>query len=132
MRIYRIAQASYSVSKEELSDRTRYYLVDPNGRTENQEGEPIGRLVVQSNMDPNNYMLTGFKIDDPEQRGQKLGSLLMREFLADPKWMDKPVMVEPLPYVGDDPEYIEYLRSLYRHFGFEDYSGSYMILRRRK
>jgi hypothetical protein len=53
-------------------------------------------------------------IDDPEQRGQHFGSLLMRDFLNDQKWMDKPVLVDPQPYMGDDPEYIEYLPNALR------------------
>jgi hypothetical protein len=64
MKIYRIAQFNCHVEKEELSDRTRYYLVDATGNTENIEGEPIGKLVIQRNLDDNNYVITGFKIDE--------------------------------------------------------------------
>jgi hypothetical protein len=38
----------------------------------------------------------------------------MRDFLNDQKWMDKPVLVDPQPYMGDDPEYIEYLPNALR------------------
>lgn len=46
MKIYRIAALSndYYVVKEELSDRTCYYLADAKGNTKNQDGEPIGKL----------------------------------------------------------------------------------------
>ena len=132
MKIYRISATQYHVVKEELGDRTRYYLADEKGNTLNNEGEPIGKLVVQRNIDPNNYMITGFKIDDPEQRGQKLGSLLMREFLNDTKWMDKNVMVNPAPYSDDNwDEDVQYLRAVYGHFGFEQYLGDWMVLRQR-
>jgi len=130
MKFYRIAQHRIAqqevptIQKEELEDRTRYYLVD-------SKGNKVGKLVVQGNLHPQYYQITGFKIDKQYQ-GQHLGTKLMNEFLNDSRFKDRPALVFPLPYEGESQDEMANLRDMYKHFGFHEAPnwGNYLLLER--
>lgn len=124
MKIYKIAQENLMVSKEILPDRTRYFLVD-------DKGVKYGILTVQSNLDLNNYMMTQFRIYNEQLIGKGYGRKLMNEFLSDKRFLDKPIMLKPSPYIDTNYDSdIEKLTSMYKHFGFIDYKDGWLILRR--
>lgn len=123
MRIFKIAQSlqNLRIEKENLPDRTRIYLIDGDKR--------IGKLTIQYS--EQYYTITAFQINERLQ-GQGWGRKMMDEIINDPKFKDKPIIVDPAPYGGNigSPEYmnsINGLREMYGKFGFKDFSGSYMI-----
>jgi len=55
---------------------------------------------------------------------------MMETLLSDPRWMDKDIIVEPLPYGNTDEVEIQGLSNMYGKFGFKPWRGNYMILER--
>lgn len=126
MNWYKLATENISITREDLSDRTRIYLMN--------KGKVIGKLTLQFYPNDPYYYLTAFKIDDPCFRGTGWGTKMLNELLSSPQFQDKPIVVEPAPYGGDigSNNYnneIQGLQDLYRKFGFESFKGSYMIRR---
>ena len=94
MKIYRLSEAGIRVVSNKMEDRTQYILMD--------EAEAIGKLTIQSNLSPNYYIMTYFKIDDPKKRRKGLGSILMKYALNDLKYFDRPLILKPSPFEGED------------------------------
>ena len=132
MKIYRIANGDMlHVEKEELPDRTRYYLKDGQGKI-------VGKLVLQMSHIPRDEKLyiTQFKIEE-EYRGKGYGRMLMEELIGDSKFREKDIVVFPASYEDDDPRYsVENLTEMYSHFGFKPSPvsglGARLILKRSK
>ncbi len=124
MKIFVISNSQdVSISIERQSDRTKYFLI--------QNGEKMGHLTVQENLDKNNYWITMFRIYDKKNWRQGWGRKLMNSFLNDEKYMDKPVSVIPYPY-NEKEMSAEELEYLYRHFGFKYNNSRAFSLEKRK
>jgi len=116
-------EPNLQIKKEPLSDRCRVYLMD--------DVKEVGKLTLQIYLGEKYYYLTAFKIA-PQYRDKGWGSKMLREILNDPKYQDKPILVQPAPYGGDIGSYqynqeIDGLEAMYKKFSFDYYDAGYMI-----
>lgn len=115
---YKKAINSLQIIKENLPDRVRFLLKN--------NGEEVGKLVIQSfAIDQKYYYLTSFWVDS-EYRGQGWGKKMIQMALSDPRF-DKPILVKPEQYGQYDEETQSGLISMYKNFGFDDFYDNYLI-----
>jgi len=105
VKIFKIA--AIAIIPNRMGDRTQYLLMD--------DDKQIGKLTIQSNLSKKYYIMTYFKIDDPKKRGQGLGTKLMEFALKDSQYFDRPLILEPAPFIGEETSG---LYEMYKKFGF--------------